>query len=510
MTSSSKELSIIEEAKKRVAGDLPLFAAKLLKIRPKAGGLVPLVYNPIQMRMHLTAQKQLEETGMVRVICLKARQFGGSTYIGSRLYHKTTHSVGLKSLIMTHEKDATAGLFQMVKRFHDNCPTDFRPRKGYDSTSRLTFPDIDAEYVVATAGNRNAGHSQTIHNALLSEASRWKYSHDHAAGILQTISKSPGTEVWVESTANGTDNWFSDAWTEAVAGTSGFIPFFAGWNEHAEYTLDLPFDGYRDAEEEEIASIHKLTNGQILWRRMKIGELGGDLYLFKQQYPLTPAEAFESSGEGLIGLNSVSAAMRGGAKVEDYGAVIFGLDPAHMGKDTTALAIRKGRKVLAIHRFQKMQPMEITGRLVQFARVHQPQKIFIDVAYGTGIYDRLREMGMNEVVEMVNFGSGAMYREDCANRRTEMYLEIRDWLKAPPVILPLDLELETELTAPGFTYDSKGRVILESKDKLRGRLRRSPDAADALALTFAMPVASPEAERLMTEYGSPMVAQLDF
>ena len=85
-----------------------------------------------------------------------------------------------------------------------------------------------------------------------------------------------------------------------------------------------------------------------------------------------------------------------------------------------------------------------------------------------------------------------MRPERYINKRTEMWAELAAWLKAGGTI-PNSLELKTDLSTPSYSFDAAGRMVLESKDKIKERLGRSPDLADALALTFAMPVAPADA-----------------
>ena len=68
----------------RLDTDLEFFAAKLLRIRPKAGNLAPFIFNPAQRELHRILEEQKARTGKVRVIVLKARQMGISTYIAAR------------------------------------------------------------------------------------------------------------------------------------------------------------------------------------------------------------------------------------------------------------------------------------------------------------------------------------------------------------------------------------------------------------------------------------------
>src|SRR5688572_2672121 len=83
----------------RLRTDLEYFA-QVLKIRPKSGQVAPLTLNPAQLKLHHIIEEQRAKTGRVRVIVLKARQLGVSTYVAARLYHRTINHPGLRTIIV--------------------------------------------------------------------------------------------------------------------------------------------------------------------------------------------------------------------------------------------------------------------------------------------------------------------------------------------------------------------------------------------------------------------------
>lgn len=132
----------------------------------------------------------------------------------------------------------------------------------------------------------------------------------------------------------------------------------------------------------------------------------------------------------------------------------------------------------------------------------KPARLFIDVGgLGVGIYDRLVELGYGEIVKPVNFGSAPMEPPQIdehgnevgggpANRRAEMWMASNDWLQQEGgADVPDDDLLQSEACGPGYKYDSNSRLLLEKKEDMRRRGTPSPDGWDAVALTFAEPVA---------------------
>jgi hypothetical protein len=90
----------------RLRSDLPYFAERCLKVRPKAGSLAPFVFNPAQLEIHRRIEEQKAKTGRVRVIILKARQLGISTYVSARFFHRCLFEPGLRTFILGHERRA--------------------------------------------------------------------------------------------------------------------------------------------------------------------------------------------------------------------------------------------------------------------------------------------------------------------------------------------------------------------------------------------------------------------
>ena len=169
--------------------------------------------------------------------------------------------------------------------------------------------------------------------------------------------------------------------------------------------------------------------------------------------------------------------------------IIIGVDPARFGSDATVLAVRQGRDVIKIIRHRGDDTMTVVGHVIDAIEEYKPAGVFIDEGgLGAGIVDRLKEQRYK--IKGVNFGwkskNPAMYQ----NKRSEMWGEMREWLKSAAI--PRDRFLKTDLISPMMKPDSKGAIGLESKKDMKARGVASPDAADAIALTFAFPVAHRE------------------
>jgi hypothetical protein len=165
----------------------------------------------------------------VRVTVLKARQLGVSTYIAARLYHRTIHNPGLRTIIIGHERRASSNLFEIVRRFHDGMPDDLKPHTGPSNAEELIFDRIDSGYMVSVATNEGAGRSATAQLLHASETAFWPDLPAQMASLMQTVPDLDGTEIILESTANGYND-FHSLWRKAEAGESEFLPVFLPWS----------------------------------------------------------------------------------------------------------------------------------------------------------------------------------------------------------------------------------------------------------------------------------------
>ena len=164
---------------------------------------------------------------------------------------------------------------------------------------------------------------------------------------------------------------------------------------------------------------------------------------------------------------------------------VIGVDVARFGDDRSAICTREGLWCRGIHIVNNEDNMTFAGMVAEEIERFRPDAVFIDAGRGEGVIDRLRQMGYH--VMEVNFGSRAADPSRWANKRTEMWDKTREWLESGGAI-PNDPALKGELAAPAYSFDAAGRKVLEPKEKLKERGLRSPDLADALALTFAAPV----------------------
>ena len=199
---------------------------------------------------------------------------------------------------------------------------------------------------------------------------------------------------------------------------------------------------------------------------------------------------FPSAGEDqFISPTLVEDAFKRERYKDTSAPIVIGVDPARGGADSTVILVRQGRDIISIKRYQGEDTMSIVGRVIEAIEEFKPVMTVIDEGgLGYGILDRLTEQRYK--VRGVNFGSRAKNSIMWGNKRAEMWGAMREWLKTASI--PEDRKLKSDLTGPMKKPNSSGTIFLEGKKEMKARGMASPDAADALCVTFAFPVAHRE------------------
>lgn len=297
-----------------------------LKIKNKAGELVPFIFNEAQEMVDREVQRQLDLGVPVRVIVLKARREGISTLSAGYGYEKISRHENMNGLVIAHEPDATSELFEMTKVFYDETPSNERPMKKYDNKTQLTFenpdeltkrfdPGLRSKIRIATANKVRIGRGINLHFFHGSEVSYWADADKLMLAVMQAVPALPNTMVIIESTANGLagrGKYFYDKVIEASLGKSDFKLVFLPWFVMKEYTKPLNGeDLIPDEYERWLIDEFKLTKEQLNWRRWAIVNLcDNDVEKFKQEYPATIQEAFIASADSVIPKSLIEEQMK--------------------------------------------------------------------------------------------------------------------------------------------------------------------------------------------------------
>ncbi len=294
--------------------DFSLFAQEQIKIITKDAleGFVSFKLNTAQEIITQKLKEQIEETGKVRAIILKARQQGISTYCAGRVFWKSYFTPYARSVVMAHDSATSDNLFNMSKNLIKNMEGELSPTELRSNAKEIIInspamenKDDVASYRLYTAGSPEAGRGTTPTILHASEVAFWQHDEKILSGLFQGISQAAGTEVILESTANGAQGEFYRLWKGAVAGDNEYIPIFLPWFLTPEYRRVSPETMELTVEEEKIKEKYELDNDQLYWRRLKIAE-GGKLK-FQQEYPASADEAFIVSGSNVFNVEKLDA-----------------------------------------------------------------------------------------------------------------------------------------------------------------------------------------------------------
>lgn len=333
---ATAESELLDEVMEKCRTDWPWYARHFLKIVDKRGKLVDFEPNAAQLALDAELEKQRLAGMPQRAVVVKARQVGISTGVQGKLIQRTTLNANHSAIVVAHDLDTGAKLYQMGRTMYRHLPLDdelpLKPEIGHHKRARhMNFSEratdawqhgdsgLNSEYLVSTAGETEAGRGGTYRSFHGSEVAFWQAIAAKLMALLSGMPDDEDTLVVLESTPNGL-NEFKDIWDDAVEGKSDFIAFFWPWWKQAEYTL--PFANKAEREdfahevgegplgEDEPRMIDPgpldtmsgeqvpLTLEQLHWRRKTIAnKLGGRVDRFKQEFPTTPEEAFLSTGQ---------------------------------------------------------------------------------------------------------------------------------------------------------------------------------------------------------------------
>jgi len=164
------------------------------------------------------------------------------------------------------------------------------------------------------------------------------------------------------------------------------------------------------------------------------------------------------------------------------GAVVLGVDVARFGSDSSVHCVREGLQVHPFDMREKQSTVQTTNwTSYKYNKVKADGAIIDTIGIGAGVFDQMNSQGFYCIDG--NFGFMADNNDQYINKRAECYFRLSEAIERG-LALPDDTELQEELLAISYLYTETGKIKLQSKDKIKEELGRSPDKADALALTF--------------------------
>jgi hypothetical protein len=271
-------------------------AEQLLQVRTRNGSTAPLRANAVQRAFERRRDK--------RNIVLKARQVGLTTWAAARFFLKTITQPGTLTLEVAHTQEAAEEIFGIVHRFVDWLPASLR--EGPLVTSRanarqIVFPELDSQYRVVSAGERNAGRGLTVQNLHCSELARWPGDPaETLAGLRAAMA--PGAELILESTPEGVGGCFYEEWQKA--NEQGMVRHFFPWWMERKYRTKAVDEASLTDEERDLMAHKLLDLEQIGFRRQIRADFRG---LARQEYAEDDEKCFLASGNSIFELSAIDA-----------------------------------------------------------------------------------------------------------------------------------------------------------------------------------------------------------
>ncbi|MDE6135370.1 MAG: hypothetical protein K2F79_07330 [Muribaculaceae bacterium] len=305
----------------RCRHDFEYWAANCATIKHKTEARdVPFVLNTPQRRVLSCLEADRLAGRPIRLILLKARQWGGSTLVQMYMaWIQSCHRSNWHSLICAHVKDTSAALRGMYSKLLANYPEelwegDEKPEfRGFERSVNIReIRGRGCRVTIGSSENQDAVRGSDYAMAHLSETAFWPSSptrtpENFIRAVCGAISLQPYTLIAVESTANGVGNFFHNEWQRCRNGRGDKLPVFVPWHE-------IEFNRYAPSRRQDLAGTLSdderslwdcgLDLDQICWYRLKRSEYSSADQM-AAEFPATDTEAFLATGAGVFGHNQI-------------------------------------------------------------------------------------------------------------------------------------------------------------------------------------------------------------
>lgn len=346
VTDEARDKVVEEFIRIRQKHDYPFWAAMFAYIKRKGGGTDVLFrLNRPQRKLIKRLEKMRKAGKPIRLILLKARQWGGSTAIQIYMaWLQLVHEVGLNSLIIAHQGTGSDEIKDMFDRMIKSYPVEMLHELGEayapnepkmvgvgKSGNIFRVPQRNCKIKIGTAERPNSCRGGDYNLVHLSEVALWKETdgkkpEDIVRSACSGILLRPYTMIVYESTPNGVGNFFHKEYLAAKKGLSQFEAMFVAWFEIEQY--ELPFENeaekyefakklFANRRNEEIKSDRE-EPGTYLWRLWEKGATLEAIHWYvserskytnhgdmASEYPSDDIEAFTYSGRKVFSSEDV-------------------------------------------------------------------------------------------------------------------------------------------------------------------------------------------------------------
>ncbi len=317
----------------RIAHDFEFWCRTCVTVTLKGLGREgPLILNAPQRRLVAELERQRQAAVPIRVVLLKARQWGGSTLVQTYMaWMQMVLRTHWNSVICSHLRGTSAAIKGMYTRLLRNYPTRFLPggtrpefKRFEGSANAHMLTGRDSLVITGSAVTQEMVRGYDVNMAHLSEVAFWPDTDRHSPGdvmrsICGTVPLAPDTLIVLESTANGVGGYFHSLWINACAGHGGYAPVFVPWHEIEGYSaqvadahaLWLSLDDYERGLWQSGCTLE-----QIAWYHAKRGEYATHDQMMAE-FPSNDIEAFAVTGRNVFAQSDVEA-LRSGCVAPEF------------------------------------------------------------------------------------------------------------------------------------------------------------------------------------------------
>lgn len=291
-------------------------AANFLYIKTSIDETAPpqlshLTFNAAQGKLQAVANRQVAEKKPIRIIVLKARHEGVTTWVQGLIFHRTIFTPNYRSMTLAHDVPTTEDIFQKSKLFYEMLPEWLQPMIRYSTKRELVFenpsdkerrinPGLRSRTDISTANNIRTARGVHLHAFHGSEVAQWPYPSEIRTSVYPAIPNHPATIIILESTAYGAGTWFHTEWESAKAGEIELQPVFLAWFDLSTYSIALVKGETitpKDNEERDLVRRYHVMPEQLKWRRQTLQlRFKSNMDDFMQEYPSNDHEAFIVAG----------------------------------------------------------------------------------------------------------------------------------------------------------------------------------------------------------------------
>jgi hypothetical protein len=271
-----------------------------------------------QEMVYEAMEEEWAADGKCCLIILKPRQTGISTWVAGAMFHRTITMPHCFTMLMAQNKETATHIYQMSIKAYYNLPWWLRPEYQYQTktgsivfqreneTERLLDPGLGSELHVANATQMSGvAIGRTLRCLHMSEASRYPNDEVYEADVRPSTRGARDLFAVMESTAYGRQGLFYEQWQAAIDGDGDFKPLFIPVYKVTKYYLPIRGKGFDLADDERnfnerVKREEHFDIPDEFWnfrrKGLRAAKRGGNKAGFLESYPLTPMEAFQSSG----------------------------------------------------------------------------------------------------------------------------------------------------------------------------------------------------------------------